>query len=551
MKKNIHINILRIVFFGAIIFVFVAPLLRLFGMSFLSGESFSLSNYSELLSQERTKEAIINTIIVSLSSTAIAVFLGTTIAYIVAYTDIRFKKIIEILTISPTVIPAYIITLSWSTFLSNKGFVNETLMSLGLNPLNVYSMWGIIITLAICSTPIVYLLLITTLRKLPKDLEFASMTSGYSLGHTMLTINFKQALPSILSGAILAFLSSIDNFSIPAFLGTSAGIPVLSTYIYENVIGFGPNAFNLAASLSVMLSFFAIGGTLFQYYFSRKTTLSESIKEDFSVRIPLKKWKRFIEVCLIGFLVLINIVPILSMLVSSVQVGYADSFLEKLSLENYIFVFTNRGVKQSFINSFTLAFLSCFLCIVIGLFIAYQKVRHGGKLIKIIETCISSTYAVPGIVLALSMIFHWAKVPNVYGTVKILLISYVTRYLILQIKGCTIAVLAVDKNLEEASHVSGRSKWTMWFKVLVPMMRKQVLSSSFLIFIASLTELSLSSLLASAGTKTIGLTIFNLQQGGDYNSSIAISSTLVLLILLAYVVQLCCGKIKTKKKEIL
>mgnify|MGYP002243915941 CR=1 FL=1 len=53
------------------------------------------------------------------------------------------------------------------------------------------------------------------------------------------------------------FLSAIDNFSVPAFLGISSGIPVLSTYIYENAIGFGPNAFPLAAALSMILSVIA------------------------------------------------------------------------------------------------------------------------------------------------------------------------------------------------------------------------------------------------------------------------------------------------------
>ena len=88
-----------------------------------------------------------------------------------------------------------------------------------------------------------------------------------------------QVLPAIIAGGLLAFLSAIDNFSVPAFLGISSGIPVLSTYIYEKAIGFGPDAFPMAAALSVLLSVIAVGGTLMETALVGKNGKSESIKE--------------------------------------------------------------------------------------------------------------------------------------------------------------------------------------------------------------------------------------------------------------------------------
>lgn len=529
-------NLKTLLIVGAVTFVFIAPIIRLFSMAFYQDGVFTFYNFTDLLEKERTIDAIKNTVIMSLLSTALAVFLGTLFAYIVAYTDVKRKRLIELLIICPTVIPAYIITLSYSTLFSNKGMINKFITSLGFEAVTVYSMWGIVFVLAICSIPMVYLLTLTTLRKVPRDLEFASLTSGFTNRYTMFTINLKQVLPSIISGGVLAFLSSIDNFSVPAFLGTSAGIPVLSTYIYENIISFGPRAFNTAAALSVMLATFALSGTFLQNKLLRKQTQMESIQPDYSVRIPLGRKRKVVEWATIGTLFSINIVPILTMLTSSVQKGYSDSFIENFTLENYKFVFTNQGVIDSFKNSLTLALITSIICIIIGTAIAYMKVRKGGKLVKFMENGISSTYAVPGVVLALSMIFHWSKIPNIYGTVRILLIAYVTRYLILQVKGSVVAISAVEESLEEASIVSGNSKVMMWCKIIIPQITGQVLSSAFLIFIASLTELSISSLIAAAGTRTIGLTIFSLQQSGDYNLSIALSSALVLMILMAYLV---------------
>ena len=148
------------------------------------------------------------------------------------------------------------------------------------------------------------------------------------------------------------------------------------------------------------------------------------------------------------------------------------------------------------------------------------------------EKCASLTYAIPGIVLSLAMIFHWVE--PLPGIIWILVIAYITRYLILQIKESTTALMSVNPELEEAVRACGRGKRALWQQVLLPMLVRPILSGSFLIFVSSLTELTLSSMLASAGTKTIGLTIFNFQQSGDYNLSAAMSAVIVVMVLTGY-----------------
>ena len=102
----------------------------------------------------------------------------------------------------------------------------------------------------------------------------------------------------------------------------------------------------------------------------------------------------------------------------------------------------------------------------------------------------------------------------------------------------------MDESLEEAARVGGSNPFRTWFRILIPLITKPVLSGSFMIFVSAMTELTLSSMLAAAGTKTIGLTIFNLQQGGDYNKSAAMSAIIVLLLAAGYVI-----KIFIKKRE--
>lgn len=524
-----------------IILVFIAPIVRLFLMSLKSEEGYSLWNYALLLQEDRTRKAILNTIVIAVGSTAIAAILGSAFAFIIAYTNVRRKRLLELLVLLPFIIPSYIITLSWSSLFSQKGMINQTLSAMGLGKINVYSIAGIILVLGFCNVPIVYMNVIHMLRKIPTDMEWAARTCGYGIGQAMLKINLVQAMPAIISGSILAFLAAIDNFAVPAFLGISSGIPVLSTYIYEKSISFGPNSFSLAATLSVILSVIAVAGTLVEGIFGKKSSGMESIKEDYSVRIPLSSGKRkVLQYGVILFLCIINIVPLISMFTSAFQKNYGVKMtLDQFTTDNFTAILQNKGVLDAIRNSLMLAGGCCIICIVIGTAIAYQKVRHPGRMITLVEKSASLTYAIPGIVLALSMIFHWVEPlpgirPGIYGTISILMIAYVTRYLILQIKGSATAMLSIHPALEEAAAASGRSVFAVWGKILIPLLIRPVLSSTFMIFVSALTELTLSSMLAAAGTKTIGLMIFNFQQAGDYNLAAAMSVVIVVLVLTGY-----------------
>lgn len=541
-KKDIKKRGLTILFYALVVLVFLAPILRLLLMSFKTEGGFGLDNYVLLLHEERTRTAIVNTVIISLSSTVIATVAGTALAFLVAYTNVKRKGILELLILMPFIIPAYIITLSWTTLFLKSGPVNGFLGQFGIGPVNLYSMGGIILVMGICSIPVVYMNVIHMLRKIPKEMEWASAACGYGLWDTFWRVNVPQSLPAIMAGAILAFLAAVDNFSIPAFLGISSGIPVLSTYIYEKSIGFGPDAFPLAATLSIILSVIAVGGTLVEGAVSSKAKYMESIKEDSTPRVILGEGKRrALEWGTLTVLVLGNIVPLLSMLSGSIQKTYGLKLTrENFTLDNFSFVLHNRGVLRAIGNSIFLAVVTCVVCILIGTAVAYLKVRKKSPAMKVIEKSASLTYAIPGIVLALAMIFHWVEPlpgirPGLYGTTGILVIAYITRYLILQIKGSATAILAIHPSLEEASRASAATPLRMWTKILIPLLARPILSGTFMIFVSALTELTLSSILAAAGTKTIGLTIFNFQQAGDYNLAAAMSAIIVVIVLTGYV----------------
>ena len=112
-SSNIKTIAGRILFFLAVCFIFIMPILSLLRMSLTTDGGFGLQNYVDMLHEERTAKAIRNTLIISVSSTAIAVAAGSFFAFLNAYTNVKRKKLLELLVLAPYIIPSYIISFSY------------------------------------------------------------------------------------------------------------------------------------------------------------------------------------------------------------------------------------------------------------------------------------------------------------------------------------------------------------------------------------------------------------------------------------------------------
>lgn len=550
----------KFLFFIGLLFVFsffVVPILRLFYLSFTSEDGLTLQNYISVLQDQTTWITIENTVYVVLGSSVISVVLGVGIAWLVAYTNIQHKKLMQLFIFLPFVIPSYITTLAWTQFMGHNGVVAKFLSLLpgALEPFNMYSLTGIILVMGLSHYPLVYLLTVGVLYKIPRDLEYAARVSGSSKWRSFKKITLSLALPGIASGGFLAFIASLDNFGIPAFLGIPGNIRVLSTYIYEQIVGFGPNAFARGATLSVILGAIALMGTGFQWLLLRKSKYTEASVEDKEPRFFFVNKKRItVQVLLWSFLLITGLIPLISMVSASLIKAYGLPLaLENISLKNYAFVLLeNQKAKIALKNSSILALVTAFCCIVIGTLIAYKRIRKPGLMNKSIEMVIGLPYALPGTVLALAMIFAWMEPipgwnPGIYGSVMILFIAYITRFLILQVRGSMTAIMQVDPSVEEAARVSGSNGFYKWKKIIIPLILPGVISGAFLVFLTALTELTVSSLLWSSGSETIGLVIFNFEQAGYSTYSTAFSSVIVFLILLGFFVLYVLQKLWNRK----
>ncbi|WP_062051344.1 iron ABC transporter permease [Bacillus sp. JCM 19034] len=536
-KRNWLWSLLSLV---VVLFLFVWPIIKLIGLSFSVEEGHILSNYTTVLQEARTWRILQNTGIIVTGSTILSVGLGVSLAWLVAYSDVRAKKLLHVFVLLPFIIPSYIITLSWTQFLSNNGMVANMLDVLPgqLQPFNLYSHFGIILVLGLSHYPLVFLLTMSVLRRIPRDLEWAVRSSGGSGWIVFRKVTLPLALPGIASGGLLAFLANLDNFGIPAFLGIPANISVLSTVIYQEIVGFGPSAFARAATFSVILGVIALLGTLFQWLLLRRSKEGENSEIDNKPRFSLGKARPFVEGFLWSFLIIISIVPLFSMVGTSLIRAYGLSFsLENITLDHYRFILLeNDKVRGAVVNSLKLALGTGVICLIAGTAIAYYRLRKKTAVSRVMELAVGLPYALPGMVLALAMILAWMQPlpgwnPGIYGSIWILFIAYVTRFMILQVRGSMTAMSQIAPSMEEAAHVSGASFWAKWRFIMLPLLLPGLLSGAFLVILTTLTELTVSALLWSSGSETIGLMIFNFEQSGYTTYSTAFSTVVVLTML--------------------
>ena len=539
MKRDKVLDYLLVI---VVLFVFIIPFMKLFIRSF--GGDGIIVNYSKIFSDKRILKGIINTFIIGITSSILTLIVGSYLAFIIAYTNIRFKSILKILVYLPFIVPSYIMTLAWTNITSSVGIVTKLLTALGLKSINLYSIGGIIFLMIICYTPFAYLSVYRSLIKVPQSHEYASKLLNYGSFETFKNINLKQITPTLVSTFVLVFLSSLDNFSIPAFLGVPAGISVLSTLIYEKTISISTGGFTDPAVLSALLFIISVSASGIELSIIKRSRTSKDSSEDTSIRYSFKPGvRKVVEVLTFVIFIFINIVPISFMIYSSLVVNYVSGFsFSNFSLKNYRLLFSISSIKMSITNSITYAIITVVLCAILSIIYAYFKWKKRFNIsISLLEKATSISYSLPGMVFALCMIFHWAKpIPGLnigfYASPIIILIAYVSRFLIIDMKSAYQGFSSISTSLEYAADLSNGSKLKKWTKIFLPLIYRYILTSSLLIFVYSLSELSLSAILSGPFTKTIGLFIFNLQQSGDYNLAYAMSTLVLIVLLIMYII---------------
>ena len=497
----------------------------------LQAGSFTIQHFVNIIeSLGDVRTLLSNSLIFSLGSAAVALVYGTTLAWLAERSDAPFRKLAYVSAYVSFAIPGIIKVVGWIMLLGPKaGMLNAVGVALtGEAFFNIFSLGGMVLVESFLWIPIVFLLMSTPFRAMDPSLEEAATTAGSSSWQVFRRVTFPLAVPSVLAVLILTVIRSLEAFEIPALIGIPAGVEVLTTKIYLQIKGGLIPKYGEASAYSIILIVLVAFGLIPYYRITSKTYKFTTIsgKNFRPNRIALGKW-RWLGGGLMLVLPLLQFLPIVAIAWSSflpfAQVPSRKA-LELLTFNNYVAAFNDSSVIRSVTNSLTVSISSATAAVAITFFAAWLIVRASIKARWILDQMAMLPLVFPGIVMGIAILKMYLLLPvPVYGTIWILVLAFVARYLPYGIRFSHSALLSLHKELEEGAMASGASWFQMVRHVVVPLIMPALLAGWIYIFLITFKELSIALLLYSPGSQVVAVTIWELWENGHVGELAAFS----------------------------
>jgi len=520
---------------AALIVLVVLPLLFLLIGSLKGEEGLSLGHFGEVVSGRLYVNALENSLILGAWTGLFSLIIGLVLAWAVSRTDVPGKLFIQATATVSYLLPPFLTAIAFTYLFSpNAGLINVLMRDvLGLPWLtfNIFSMTGLVIVTVMHTFPFVYLLTASALQSVDASYEEAAQILGAGGLRTAFSITAPLVAPAVLSGTLLAFVNAIALFGSQAIIGLPGRIVTLPTRIYA-LFDYPPE-YGLASALSLVFVVLTVAALYLQRSFlARRSYVTLAGKGSRPQLVALGGF-RYV---LVGFAAVIFAIAILAPYATLIAVSFSKSwgleFWKNLTFANYKFILIDYSVTQRAIaNSLLLATVAATLAVLLGTVMGWIDLRTRIPGRKILDYASLIPLGLPGIVVAVALIQFWLAMPiALYGTLTILLLAYVGRYLPLGVRAANASLRQVDPALEESATILGASWAATMREVTLPLIRPGLFAGWLLVFVPVIQELSASILLFSSSSITLAVAIYNLYETGYIEPVAALAMVNMLII---------------------
>ena len=540
-KYNIDIKWIVILVVVAFLVIFeVIPLSYLLIRSLFPKGSFSLDSFKRVYTYDLNWTALINTVVISGLTTLFGVILAFPLAFLVGRTDMYGKKFFRTLFVTTYMVPPYVGAMAWLRLLNpNAGVLNKFLMqifNLPKAPFNIYTVGGIVWVLTCFYYPYAFITISRAMEKMDPSLEEASKISGASPIKTLMTITIPMMTPSIIAAGLLVFVASASAFGIPSIIGAPGQIYTVTTRIIDFVHIGSEEGLNDAMVLAVFLMAIAnIVLYVTTFVIGKRQYITMSGKSTRPNIVELGKWRMPITVIISIFSFFVVILPFVTVALTSFTVNMGKPIgLSNMSMSAWNKVFSRASILSSTKNSIIAGLAAAFFGIVISCIMAYLLQRTNVKGKRIPDFLITLGSGTPSVTIALALIISMSgkfKI-NIYNTLTIMIIAYMIKYMLMGMRTVVSAMSPVHPSLEEAAQISGANWLRMLKDVTVPLIGASIVAGFFLIFMPSFYELTMSTLLYSSNTKTIGYELYIYQTYHSQQVASALATAILLFVII-------------------
>ena len=496
----------------------VLPLVYLVVKAFFPDGKFTFEVFKRLYTYPMNLSALKNTLIAASAAMVLGTILAFPLAWLVGRTNLYGRKFFRSLFVMTYMVPPYVGAMAWLRLLNpNVGTINKVIRFLfamgdAPGPLNIYSLGGMIWVLTTFYYPYAFITISRAMEKMDPSLEEASQISGASSLKTVFRITLPMMTPSLIAGALLVFVCAMSCYGIPSIIGAPGKVHTVTTRIIE-YNGLGAQGLSDATGLAVFLMLLAII-ILFisDFVVAKKQYITVSGKSTQPNNVDLGKWRVPVTVFVALFAVIVILIPFTTILTTSFKIDVGKTLTDagNFTFNQWKTIFSRSETIDCLKNSLIFGAVTATVGIVIACTMSYllQRTRVKGK--KIPDFLITLGSGTPSVVIALGLIMTMKGDfgINIYNTAYIMIIAYLIKYLMMGMRTVVSAMSQIHVSLEECSQISGASWFRTMFKITGPLIFPSIAAGWFLIFIPSFYELSMTTLLYSNSTKTIGFQLY-------------------------------------------
>ncbi|MEX0789422.1 MAG: iron ABC transporter permease [Actinomycetota bacterium] len=465
------------------------------------------------VTEPRTLQLLGRTVTLTLAVTLTSVIIAVPLAWLTARTDLPWRSFWTITSALPLVIPSYVAGFAFVSALGPRGQVQRWLEPLGVERLpEIYGFFGAWLVLTLFTYPYVLLTVRAAIRGLDPALEEAAIILDGRRRALFKAVG-PQLRPAVASGALLVALYTFHDFGAVSLLRFDA----FTNAIYLQYRGSFDRS--VAAILSLMLIVVTTTVVLAEVM-SRGRASYHRLNAAGGRRVTRQtalgvwKWPAFAACSLLATMTLV------------VPLGFIGYWLYREAMSDDPLI----PALMTVVRSFEASAAGTVMCVLAAIPVALLIARHPGRLSRAVETSSFVGHALPGVVVALALVFFGARyAPVLYQTRWMLAFAYTVLFMPLAVGSLRASMLQVSPQVEEAARTLGRSGLGTWRAVTFPLVRPGLIAAAALVFLSIMKELPATLMLAPTGYSTLATRVWGATNEVLYGPAAVHATALVLL----------------------
>lgn len=507
-----------------LLFIVLQAIFPQFSAGSLGG---AFSGVSTLIADPQLPTMLGGTLWVACGVALMSVVIGLPLGVLRGLFTIPLPRLWDLLFLIPFLTPPYIAALSWMLMLQSHGYLQQ-LTGWDLNDL-LFSRIGIVLVMTLNIFPVVYFAVSRSLLASGQRLAIVARVHGASAWRAFWHITLPMLSPALAAGMLLAFTLAIEEYGVPAALGSRAGLVMLTVGI-ERKLADWPVDLPGASLLSLLL----IAVALLAWWLQKRLTGDKEVTsvtgkpgENSGAELGWLTLPAVLVMAGVGGLAVV--MPGASMVLTSLMSTLSGGIhADNVTLRHFAALFAQQGDALSALaTSLSLALASAGVVGLVGLLAAWLVVAQKMKGSAFVDALSLLPAALPGVVVGVGLILLWNQPfwpVSPYNTWFMLLLSYCCLLLPWPVRYVSSALRQLGNNLEPAARVHGATALQALRLIVLPLVFPALLAAMLMVFAVASRELVTSLLLAPAGTQTVAVFIWRQFEQGSAGEGMAMAS---------------------------